>query len=189
MPNCNFYATDKDYQQILNFIFKELDCKVYQKYSEPNRDMVQFKNTAEVVKHYHLDQFSSPDGKAQTAHLVLWPIKASNNFKVTRQELNPKKYDGASFRQHAEGWGAIQVTLTGAGSKGLEMSSCNHSTQKRAKAWEVKRKNDLGLASAWNWNVVDSAAGALSNFIKHRAETKNGAIAVLPAASKMNLIK
>lgn len=187
MPNCNFYAADKDYEQILAFIFKELDCKVYQKYSEPNRDMVQFKNAAEVIKHYGLNSFSSSEGKAQSAHLVLWPIKASKNFKVTRQELNPKKFNGASFRQHAEGWGAIQVTLTGVGSKGLEKSSCNHSTQKRAKAWESKRKNDLGLASAWNWNVVDSAAGALSNFIKHRATEKSGSTSVMADASKLPL--
>ena len=98
-----------------------------------------------------------------------------------------KKFDGASFRQQAEGWGAIQVTLKGVGSKGLEKSSCNHSTEKRAKAWEAKRKNDLGLASAWNWNVVDSAAGALSNFIQHRANQKSGSTAVMPAASKLDL--
>ena len=185
MPNCNFYAVDKDYEAILDFVFKELDCKVYQKLSKPNTEIVKFENTAEVIKYYDLSKFSKETKKS--AHLVLWPVKASTCFSITRVDMTSKKAKPGSFRFRAEGWGVIQLELNGNSIKGLVHSHSNHNTEKLAQANEEKNKVFLGRAKAWNWNVVTNTSGKLNNFIKHKSTRKVGPKLVMPCAEKTTL--
>ncbi|NRB36950.1 MAG: hypothetical protein HRU20_00620 [Pseudomonadales bacterium] len=187
MPNCNFYAVDKDYEEILDFVFKELDCKVYQKYSEPNTELVMFENTAEVMKYYDLANFSAATKKS--ANLVLWPTKASKNFRVTRVEATSKKAKSSSFRFRAEGWGVIQLELSGVSEKGLLHSHSNHNTEKLARSNEPKLKLVLGLVKSWNWVVVTNISGQLNNFIKYKSTKKVGSMLVMPCAAKSTLAK
>lgn len=184
MPNCNFYAADNDYKMILDLIFNELKCNVYQKYSEPGAELVQFHNSAEVIEYYQLKSFSSPLGKS--AHLMLWPTEASENFVVTQQVIKSRKLKGAT-RYRAEGWGLIQLELKGNSAKGLSVSQTNNSSEKRAKAWEDKSDAELGLAADWKWDVVVKTAKKLNDYILNKSKKKQGSVAVMPNAEKYSL--
>lgn len=186
MPNCNFYAMDNDYEEILDFVFKELECKVYQKYSEVNTDIVAFENTAEVMAYYDFSSFSEATKKS--AHLVLWPTKASKNFRVSRVEMSSKKSKPGASRQRAEGWGVIQLELNGLAAKGLPHSHSNHNTEKLARANEPKQHLALGLVKSWNWSVVTNTSGKLNNFIKYKSVKKSGTALVMPGAQKSTLL-
>ena len=185
MPNCNFYAIDKDYEDILDFVFKELDCEVYQKQSEPNSEIVKFSNSAEVIKYYDLKNFSTASKKS--AHLVLWPTKASKNFSITRIPMRSKKAKPGAYRFRAEGWGVIQLELNGNSEKGLVHSHSNHNTEKLALAKEAELKSMLGRVKSWNWIVVNNTSGHLNNFIKYKSTKKDGNKFVLPKAEKYSL--
>ena len=185
MPHCNFYAIDNDYEEILDFVFKDLDCKVYQKMSEPNAEIVKFDNTAQVIKYYDMANFSSPT--KQSAHLVLMPTRASKNFRITRVAMASKKAKPGAFRYRAEGWGVIQLELNGASEKGLVHSHSNHNTEKLAQANEAKSKLLLGLVQSWNWTVVTNTSGKLNNFIKFKSTKKIGPMLVMPCAEKSHL--
>lgn len=110
MPNCNFYAIDNDFVEILNFIFDEMECRVFESYSEYEKDLVEFSSAQEVVEHYQLTEFSNTPKRS--AILMLWPVKASENVKINRIELNPKKCQGATHRYRVDGWGLISLELS-----------------------------------------------------------------------------
>lgn len=184
MPKCNFYAVDEDYEIILDLIFNDLKCKVYQKYSEPDAELVQFHTTAEVVEYYQLNGFSSSQGKS--AHLMLWPVEASENFVITKQVVTSRKFKGAT-RSRAEGWGLIHLELRGNSSKGLSECQTNNSTEKHSKALEAKHKESLGLVSEWKWDVVIRTAKKLNDYILNKSEKRQGAKAVMPKAAKLSL--
>lgn len=184
MPNCNFYAADKDFKMILDLIFNELKCNVYQKYSEPDAELVQFHNSEEVIKYYQLNSFSSQLGKSAT--LMLWPVEASDNFVITKQVVTSRKFKGTT-RHRAEGWGLIQLELKGNSAKGLNVCQTNNSSEKRAKAWESKSQEDLGLVEEWKWDVVVRTAKKLNDYIFNKSKKKVGSVAVMPNAEKHTL--
>lgn len=184
MPNCNFYAVDEDFKLILDLVFNELKCNVYQKYSEPNAELIQFHSSAEVIEYYQLNSFSTQMSKS--AHLMLWPTEASDNFVISNQVINSKKFKGAT-RQRAEGWGLIQLELQSNSVKGLKPSQTNNSSEKRARAWESKSQEELGLVSEWKWDVVVRTAKKLNDYIRNKSNKKIGATAVLPNAAKLTL--
>ena len=185
MPNCNFYAIDNDFEDILNFIFEELNCKVFQSYSEHDSDLIEFKTSLEVINYYNLDGFSTEKGKS--ADLMLWPVEASPNFKVAIVNLNPKKCKDATYRYRSDGWGLIHLELKGINRLGLQYSHTNHNTEKRAKAWEPNYIDELGPVSEWDWKVVASTSRKLNNFIKKQSNKKVGPMPVMPNAESINL--
>ena len=184
MPNCNFYAADNDFKMILDLIFNELKCNVYQKYSEPDAELVQFHTSEEVIEYYQLTAFSSQLGKS--ASLMLWPREASDNFVITKQVVKSRKFKGA-IRHRAEGWGLIQLELNSNGAKGLNACHTNNSTEKRAKAWESKSQDELGLVEEWKWDAVVRTAKKLNDYIFNKSKTKVGSVAVMPHAEKYRL--
>lgn len=185
MPNCNFYAVDDDYEEILNFVFKELDCEVYQKFSLPNTEIVKFESAAEVIKYFDLANFSKPTKKS--AHLVLWPTTASKNFVITKVAMTSKKAKPGAFRHKAEGWGVIQLELNGASTKGLVNSHTHHNSEKLALTNELKFKGMLGRVKSWNWTAVNNTSGQLNNFIKYKSAKKVGKNLVMACAEKTTL--
>lgn len=185
MPNCNFYAIDNDFVEILNFIFDEMECRVFESYSEYEKNLVEFSNAQKVVDHYQLADFSKTPKRSAT--LMLWPIKASKNVKVNLISLNPKKCQGATHRYRVDGWGLISLELKGINKAGLQYSNTNHNTEKRATAWEPHYSNIMGPASEWDWKAVSSASRKLNNFIKKNSNKKVGPMPVMQCAETVTL--
>ncbi|SEL62365.1 hypothetical protein SAMN05216262_11565 [Colwellia chukchiensis] len=185
MPNCNFYAIDNDFVEILDFVFDEMGCRVFESYSAYETELVEFLSTKEVVEYYQLDEFSNCQNRSAT--LMLWPVKASLNVKVNRIELNPKKCRGATHRYRVDGWGLISLELKGINKAGLQYSHTNHNTEKRATAWEPNYSDVMGSPSEWDWKAVSSASRKLNNFIKKNSNKKVGPMPVMQCAETVTL--
>ncbi|BFM48765.1 hypothetical protein [Marinomonas sp. THO17] len=185
MPNCNFYAIDNDFLEILDFIFCEMECRVFESYSEYDKDLVEFSNAQEVFEYYQLAEFSNTLNRS--ANLILWPVNASESVKVNRIELNPQKCQGATHRYRVDGWGLISLELKGINQAGLKYSHTNHNTEKRATAWGPNYSDVMGSPTDWDWKAVSSASRKLNNFIRKNSNKKVGSMPVMQCAETVTL--
>jgi len=185
MPNCNFYAVNSDFKDILDFIFSDLDCRLFESYSKPDSELIEFQNTNDVMEYFDLDNFSSNTNKL--ASIVIWPLKASESVKVIRIDLNPDKCSGATYRYRIDGWGLIVFDLKSINTAGLQYSNTNHNSEKRALAWESNYSDTMGSPSEWDWKVVSSTSRKLVNFIKKIPIKKVGPMPVMPCAASITL--
>jgi len=185
VPNCNFYAVGEDYKKILEFVFSELACKVFQDYSEFDSELIEFKTADEVFEYYSLSDFDN--GKSKMANIILWPIETSDNFRVTKIDLNPDRCKGATYRFQANGRGLIQLQFKGTNKLGLQYSHTNHNTDKRALAWEDIDRDKLGSVKDWNFSVTTSVSRKINNFIKKHSGKKVGPMPVMTCAAEIEL--
>lgn len=185
MPNCNFYAIDNDFEAILDFVFSDMECRVFESYSKYDKELVEFECADEVVEYYKLVEFSRKPNCA--ASLMLWPTKASDDVRVNRIELNPKKCQGATHRYRVDGWGLVSLELRGINKAGLQYSHTNHNTEKRAVAWETNYGDVMGSPSNWDWKIVTSTSRKLHSFIKKHSTKKVGSMPVMQCAEAITL--
>jgi hypothetical protein len=183
VPNCNFYAIGNDYKEILEFVFSDLECRVFQDYSEYDSELIEFGSADEVYKYYDLAKFDN--GRSQMANIILWPTEASDKFKVTKIVLKPDKCKGATYRYQANGWGLIQIQLKGTNKLGLQYSHTNHNTEKRALAWEEIDRDKLGSVKDWDFSVTASVSRKINSFVKKHSVKKVGPMPVMVCASKV----
>ena len=136
MPNLDFYATPTDHEQLLNWLFAERTCRVYELESEFHKPLKQFSTAKEVLSEF--DRVYSNGKRWHTVHLQLYVIGAGPRFRSERI--------GSRFR--ALGWGLVQLYLATPTTEGLEASHTNHLTQKGAanlapinqfRAWDFRR--------------------------------------------------
>jgi len=109
----------------------------------------EFSSVPEVTSQVDLDRFEKFGGYA---HLALCPRPLSALVTIRREVWDEGKSAGR-HRFSAEGWGLISLELRGVNSRGLQPSSTNHNTQKRALGWQavyadtVGRPQCVGLAA------------------------------------------
>ena len=53
MPNCDFYSNIEDPKIILNKLFEENECEIYELASEPEKSLKQFYNTEQVLNEFN----------------------------------------------------------------------------------------------------------------------------------------
>jgi len=182
MPNCDFYATLKDHEPVVNWLFSDAACHVYELSSDYEQPLKQFDSTAEV-----LDQFQRrfPAGQPwHTVHLQLCVLGASPPFTPRRVELDPKVCGGARFRYEADGWGLVQLYLTVPRGDRLENSHTNHNSLKRAESWAGTFKNRPPPES-WDFKRITAFSSRLNRAIRARAVAKIGGRVVLEDALKL----
>ena len=92
MPNCDFYAADEDFETVLKFVFDELNCRVYESYSKPDKKLIEFENPAHLLS---CTKAEFGEG-VKEYRLQLWPVEASDNVRVHRFALDPRACDGAT---------------------------------------------------------------------------------------------
>lgn len=181
MPNCDFYAAGGDFETILNFVFDELNCRVYESYSKPDKELIEFEDPAHLLS-YTKAEF----GEGVKEHrFQLWPVEASNNVRVRRFALDPGACKGATFRHNVEGWGLIQLYFGGVKGDRLFHSHTNHNSRQRAMNWSDTYSDNLGDPLDWNWKIVSSVSGKLNRFIRKQAVSKTGSRPVLPCARRL----
>jgi hypothetical protein len=182
MPNCDFYATIEDHEDILSWLFSEETCDVFELGSGFEQPLKQFRTANDVLcefdRHY-------PNGeKWKTVHLQLYVKGAGPKFTPRRVALNPKFCDGSTFRYAAEGWGLVQLYLSSESADGLENSHTNHNSKKRAETWAPTYR-DLSDPSSWDFDRISSFSSRLNRQIRKRAIGKLGSRPVLPGAMKL----
>jgi hypothetical protein len=172
VPNLDFYAADDDWAMVLATVFDLGLFRVFESYSEPDRELREFHGITEV-----------PDDR-QGRSLALFAIGSGPGAIAKRIDFLPGAHPDATFRYCCEGWGLIQLHHGGStGPQELGWSHTNHNTEKRAATWSATLPR-LGDPAEWNWAAVTSASSRLNRAIRRMAVDKIGSHPVLPHAAR-----
>lgn len=178
MPNCDFYAIDKDLSDVLSFVFDELEVRVFELSSGYDRELREFNSISELYESYRIGECK---GNTSSVNLQLWPTTALGEIKINRITLNSKSCNGAEFRHQISGWGLIQLYLGGKSKSGIVHSHTNHNSEKRALKWSSSSE-DQGAVSSWIWEEVNRVSSKLNRHIKKLAVSNINSRPVMPNA-------
>ncbi len=177
MPNCDFYATLEDHVPLLEWLFAESVCDVYEAYSNYEQPLRQFHSPSEVISQF---ERRFPTGKLwTTVHLQLYVRGASPAFTATRIKLNPASCNGAEFRYAAQGFGLVQFYLAVPCDNALQNSHTNHFSAKAANSWAPITDQK---PEAWNFELINSVSSRLIRKIRSQGVAKLGSRPILPGA-------
>lgn len=180
MPNCDFYATPTDHRILLDWLFGEETCDVYELASDWEQPLKRFRTTDEVLSQF--ERTYAVGGKKRTSvELQLYVLGAGPKFKAKKIALDPKACNGATYRYNAEGWGLVQLYLESAGADRLASSHTNHNSQKRAETW-APIYDDVGGPARWDFARISSFSARLNRQIKKQSVAKIRSRPVLPGA-------
>lgn len=184
MPNCDFYATADDHEGLLEWLFAEQACDVYELSSDMGEPLRQFRSAAQVLSQF--ERTYSDGRRWRCVRLQLCVHDAGPPFEPRRVALDPQACDGATFRYTADGWGLVQLYLETAAEGGarLENSHTNHNSLARAQAW-AHTITDLGAAEAWDFVRITSFSSRLNREIRKRGVARLGSRPMLPGALKL----
>lgn len=162
----NFFACKTDLLNIFKFILSETDLRIYEHYSEYDKDLREFSSVEEILEAFNLGV-----GDLST-HLMLYSPSLKGKL-VTRKiifnsDVQEKK--GHTYRYEIAGWGMIQMELEGIHQKSIIASYINCNSQKRAR-WE-DNFSKVRSADAWDWKAVTSIFRKLSYYIRKMAIDK-----------------
>lgn len=180
MPNIDFFATGADFIPILNYVFAESRCRVFESYSPPGQDIAEFSSIDSIESRYAIGVCA---GTAPSVLLELVPPESMGLCHIRRINLDPARCGGQTFRYVISGWGLIQLYLGGVGPHGLVNSHSNHFTAARARYWEPVDGGKRGAVESWDWRKTTRVSSALNRFIRKLALYKLGSRPVLPNAA------
>ncbi len=182
MPNCDWYGSLEDHKSILDFIFQENECEVYELASEYEKPLKRFFSTAEV-----LNEFKRPypkGNKRKNVYLQLYVLGSGPKFKPKKTKLNPSACDGATFRYNAAGWGLVQLYISVLANFCLEDPHTNHNIKKRAETGAARHK-ELGKPSLWDFVLIQKFSSKLNRRIRKGYVAKLGSKVVLEGAFQL----
>lgn len=179
MPNCDFYADLSDQEALLNWLFAEESCEIYELASSFEKPLQRFATVREVLSQF--DRTYVTGKKWDTVHLQLYVVGAGPTFVPRKVSLDPVHCNGATFRYGAEGWGLVQLYLGGPSTNGLQPSHTNHNTQTRAEAWQSTIP-EMGSVEAWDFKKITAFSSRLNREIRKLSVAKLGSHPVLPGA-------
>jgi hypothetical protein len=178
MPNCDFYGTPEDHEHVLNWLFADAACHVYELASEFEEPLKRFESAADVMRQFERHY---PNAEPWQVHLNLYVLGAGPPFEPRRTALDPSACGGATFRYTTEGWGLVQLYLSAPRADRLENSHTNHNSKARAARWEPIHGIDSGSA-AWDFVRITSFSSRLNRQIKKRGVAKIASRVVLAGA-------
>ena len=182
MPNLDFYATGKDHEAIMNLVFSTKMFRVFESFSRPDHDLVEFNSTEQFRMYFDSE---SPEEKCLIL-LQLFTLEGGGRPLIHRIEFKTTASRNAKFRFACEGWGLVNLQLGGMRKGRLTNSHTNHNSEKRAYAWQDVGDGRLGSPSAWNWQEITRASRKLNSAIRRLATDKIGSRPILPAALRLH---
>jgi hypothetical protein len=180
MPNCDFYATPEDHLGLLQWLFAEETCRVYELASVFGEPLRCFNSAEEVAT----ASGWSARKQGTAALLQLYVLGAGPPFRARRIRLDPAACGGATFRYEADGWGLVQLYLEVPRRDQLRNSHTNHNSQTRAQTW-AHTVSQLGDPAQWDFARITSFSSRLNREIRKRAVARIGSRPVLPGALKL----
>ncbi len=160
--NFDFYANDGDKLEILNFIFSETELQVYDCYSEPQKEVMKYESTEDIV-----NKFDLVSGNKFAVTFKLYSSNFKGDFRIQKINLNPKYCNGNTYRYTTTGWGLIQLYFGGLEKNELRTSHIGHQSKQRAITWQ-KTNPELGLVDKWCWEEVERTGRFLRYQINKR---------------------
>lgn len=177
MPNCDFYATIDDHRELLNWLFSEGTCSVYELYSSFDTDLKKFSSANEVLAQF--DRCDATGERWRSVELQLYVSGAGPVFQPRRVSVNPKFCNGATYRYSAEGWGLVQLYLCRPTQAGLDSSHTNHFTQRGAAA-KAATEEERANVDSWDFKRITAFSSRLNRQIRNLSVGKLNSRPVLP---------
>lgn len=174
MPNCDFYAIEDDALNVIDFIFSNTPCQVFELYSEPGEAIRQFASSGDIADAYESTQNT-------VLRLSLYAPTMLGSFSFHRLELERPHHRAGTHRFRAHGWGAIQLYFSKVTDKGLAPSHTNHNSERRASAW-AEKVADLGSPESWDWREVVRISRQINRYIAINGASKIGSRPILKHA-------
>jgi len=182
MPNCDFYATIDDHKELLDWLFAEGTCDVYESYSDFESELKKFSSTSEVLDCF--EKTYRTGEKWKSVELKIYVLGAGPTFIPRRFSVDPQCCDGATYRYTALGWGLIQLYLHRATQDGLESSHTNHFTKKGVMAKAMTEEDCLNIDS-WDFKKITAFSSRLNRQIKKVSVGKLNSRPVLAGGLKV----
>jgi hypothetical protein len=180
MPNIDFYAAGADFIAVLDYVFEKSQCRVFESYSRPGEDIIEFKSTGDLFARRSIGICK---GSGHSVWLQLVPPSGLHRFKIRRIPPEPKICNGHTFRYAIDGWGLIQLYLGGIGPRGLVNSHSNHFSEAGARKW-IDVRPQVGSLETWDFREITSISSAFNRFIRTKlAVYKLGSRPVLRGAA------
>jgi len=186
MPNCDFYATLADHEPLLEWLFAENTCAVYELSSIGENPLRRFASAAEVL--HEFERTYTTGLPWHTVHLQLHANNSGPTPEPRRININPDAQARCGFRYRyaMEGWGLVQLYLsiptTRNNKRYLANSHTNHNSQKRAERWATNTDIMPDVPDAWDFKKVASFSSRLNREIRKRAVAKINSRPVLAGA-------
>jgi hypothetical protein len=176
----DFFADKNDKIEILEFIFRETDLKIFDHASPYGQEISEYKNVAEITSKFDLVQ-----GDKFAVTFQLWAPRHKGDILFRRVELDPKRCKGHSFRYSTDGWGLIQLYFGGQKNNELNQSHIGHFNEKGATKHEDLNTFN-GKVSNWDWTEIQLTSRKLKHFIHNKlAVRKVGSFGVLAGADRL----
>ena len=168
--NVYFYANQEDFREVLEFIFKKTDLRVFDSYSEYGQEMKEYFNAGEI-------DISNRLG------LAFWKKEFSQNFNIEKIDLDPKRCKGFTHRYKITGWGVIFLDGNNVEGNILRNSRFGVNTLKRALLWQLNYP-EMGDPNLWDWAEIEKTMRKIKYGLSSKM-SKN-AINRSPVLSKAN---
>lgn len=176
----DFFATKSDKINLLDFLFKETDLKIYDLASTYGQEISEYKSTEEIVSKFDLD-----NGGQSSLTFQLWTQRFGGDILFRKIDLNPKYCNGNTFRYSTDGWGLIQLYFGGQKDSFLFPSHIGHFSEIGALNWEDTNRFN-GKVDKWNWKEIEQTSRKLKNQIHNKtAVRKIGSYGILPGADTL----
>jgi hypothetical protein len=182
MPNCDFYASFEDHEPLLDWLFSDARCKVFEAYSGLDQPLADLRSSRDVLKLF--DARYTNGRPFDSVGLALYVVGSGPRPIIRRIALKSSSCGGATFRFTVEGWGLILMTLQTVSDAALRCSDTNHNSKARAEKW-AGVSDRLGSPHEWDFVKVASYSARINREIRRRAVDKMGSRVVLPGAHRL----
>lgn len=179
MPNCDWYGIDEDHLAILDFLFGNGECEIYESYSKIGQTLRNFQTTSEVLAEF--DHTIVSKKKWNALDLKLRVIDCSPAFEMRKVNLDSKANSKPSHRFSASGWGLVSLSLCCDADGLLRSSHTNHNTENRATTWAGIEDSANGVKD-WDFRGIQKFSSKLNRFIRKQGIAKISSRVVLPKA-------
>jgi hypothetical protein len=176
----DFFANETDKIEVLNFIFRDTDLQVFDLASIAGQAINEYKTTEEIVS-----KFDLCTGDKFAVTFQLWTPRLKGDLVFRKVDLDPKYWNGHTFRYSTDGWGLIQLYFGGVKNNELNRSHIGHQSRKRALANENSHP-EMGQVGKWDWSEVEKAARGLKYQIHNKmTKRKLGQVGVFVGADRL----
>jgi len=182
MPNCDWYGTLSDHKPILEFLFNEKECEIYESYSQFEKPLKMFLKKEEILKEFSRTYKNGK--KINAVNLELYVLGSGPKLVSRKIKLDPKSCNGAKYRYSVEGWGLVQFHLSQTTESRLNDSHTNHNSKKRAEKWALTFP-EMDAPSYWNFDMINKFSLKLNRQIRKNYTGKITSRVVLSGAFKL----
>jgi hypothetical protein len=158
LANLDFFAARTDLRAVIEFLFTETDVRVFESYSEPDRELREFRSFdgLDTVSDIGTDRF----GNGTAILLRLWSPSVCPEPEIVRFSLDPAKCQGHTFRHRIDSGGLIQLYLGGVHDRVVTHSHLGNFERAGAEKW--------GVAEGADWTALASLSRRIQYHIRKR---------------------